>query len=222
MKSRSGRAVAVPFDPSELNSRRRTLRDAVADIAEPVALQTMCAFLGWPDAMWTRVRDWILGNRDATFRQDREAIARYGIPVGVVLDASSVDLVNIRAFSLFRSSGRGSGAPGKTPKRYRDTCFGGPNVASSYDDDLPFTPAWAASMRPNWVTPRLPPSPITLQRTSFPLMRNPLFARSPTSASSCRATTATWARRTRSRICSWLVSPAAHAHSTRRRMKHFR
>lgn len=47
--------------------------DAVADLAEPVALRTMCAFLGWPDETWIRVRDWIHGNRAATFKRDREA-----------------------------------------------------------------------------------------------------------------------------------------------------
>ena len=44
------------------------------------------------------------------------------------------------------------------------------------------TPACAASMRPNCVMPRLPPSPTTLQRRSAPLTRRPLLARSPTSA----------------------------------------
>ena len=44
------------------------------------------------------------------------------------------------------------------------------------------TPALAASMRPRWVMPRLPPSPTALQRSSPPLTRRPLLARSPTSA----------------------------------------
>ncbi|MBE9169721.1 cytochrome P450 [Pleurocapsales cyanobacterium LEGE 06147] len=47
--------------------------DAVADIAEPIALRTMCAFLGWSQTTWERVRGWIHGNRAATFHQDREA-----------------------------------------------------------------------------------------------------------------------------------------------------
>lgn len=47
--------------------------DGVADIAEPIALRTMCAFLGWPQTTWERVRDWIHGNRAATFHGDREA-----------------------------------------------------------------------------------------------------------------------------------------------------
>ena len=44
------------------------------------------------------------------------------------------------------------------------------------------TPLRAASMRPFWVRPRLPPSPTILQRRSSPLMRSALLARSPTSA----------------------------------------
>jgi cytochrome P450 len=47
--------------------------DAVADIAEPISLRTMCAFLGWSQTTWERVRDWIHGNRAATFHRDREA-----------------------------------------------------------------------------------------------------------------------------------------------------
>lgn len=47
--------------------------DAVTDVAEPIALRTMCVFLGWPEETWLRVRDWIHGNREATFRRDREA-----------------------------------------------------------------------------------------------------------------------------------------------------
>ncbi len=38
------------------------------------------------------------------------------------------------------------------------------------------------STRPSWVMPRLPPSPITLARTSLPLTRKPSLALSPTSA----------------------------------------
>lgn len=50
--------------------------DAVRDIAEPIALRTMCVFLGWPQSTWERVRDWIHGNREATFRRDRDASHR--------------------------------------------------------------------------------------------------------------------------------------------------
>ena len=44
-------------------------------------------------------------------------------------------------------------------------------------------PARLNSMRPSEVTPRLPPSPITLARTWFPFTRTGSLARSPTSAS---------------------------------------
>ena len=44
------------------------------------------------------------------------------------------------------------------------------------------TPWRAASTRPSWVMPRLPPSPTTLQRRSEPLMRMRSLALSPTSA----------------------------------------
>ena len=44
------------------------------------------------------------------------------------------------------------------------------------------TPAWAASIRPRWVSPRLPPSPTTRARRSEPLTRMASLARSPTSA----------------------------------------
>src|SRR5690606_12536732 len=65
--------------------------DAVADIAEPIALRTMCAFLGWPEDTWERVRDWIHGNREATARRDREAgralAAEYAMMVTDALEA---------------------------------------------------------------------------------------------------------------------------------------
>jgi hypothetical protein len=47
--------------------------DAAAMLADPVAITTMCRFLGWPDASWRRVRDWIHGNQRASFVRDREA-----------------------------------------------------------------------------------------------------------------------------------------------------
>ena len=47
---------------------------------------------------------------------------------------------------------------------------------------LTWTPASAASMRPSWLAPRLPPSPITLHRNAFPLTRIASLARSPISA----------------------------------------
>ncbi len=47
--------------------------DAAALLADPVAIKTMCRFLGWPDATWARVRAWIHGNQRASFARDREA-----------------------------------------------------------------------------------------------------------------------------------------------------
>ena len=44
------------------------------------------------------------------------------------------------------------------------------------------TPLSAASMRPSWVRPRLPPSPTTLQRNCAPVTRIASLALSPTSA----------------------------------------
>ena len=47
--------------------------DAISTFAEPVALKTMCLFLGWPVEAWERVRDWIYGNQRASAERDREA-----------------------------------------------------------------------------------------------------------------------------------------------------
>ena len=58
---------------SEAISRPGTA-DAVADIAEPIAFRTMCAFLGWPQTMWERIRDWNHGNHASTFHPDTESI----------------------------------------------------------------------------------------------------------------------------------------------------
>ncbi len=46
---------------------------------------------------------------------------------------------------------------------------------------LAWPPLSANSIRPSWVKPRLPPSPTTLQRRSFPSTRTASFALSPTS-----------------------------------------
>ena len=64
--------------------------DAVVDIAEPIALRTMCVFLGWPEHWWSCIRDWVYGNRAATFRRDRGAAhalaAEYEAIVTAALD----------------------------------------------------------------------------------------------------------------------------------------
>jgi cytochrome P450 len=62
--------------------------DAVTEIVEPIALRTMCAFLGWPEEMWERVRDWIHGNRTATFHQDREASAHLADEYAAIVTAA--------------------------------------------------------------------------------------------------------------------------------------
>lgn len=65
--------------------------DAANDIAEPIALRIMCAFLGWPDHLWVRVRDWIHGNREATFRRDREAGARLAAEYAAIVTEAIED-----------------------------------------------------------------------------------------------------------------------------------
>jgi cytochrome P450 len=65
--------------------------DAVADIAEPISLRAMCAFLGWPDSTWTRVRDWIHGNREATFLRDRDAAHRLADEYAAMVTESIAD-----------------------------------------------------------------------------------------------------------------------------------
>ena len=47
---------------------------------------------------------------------------------------------------------------------------------------LIFPPRRANSMRPRWVSPRLPPSPTTLTRSSAPSARTASLALSPASA----------------------------------------
>lgn len=47
--------------------------DFVAAFAQPFSFKALCAFLGWPSAMWVPLRDWAQGNQDAAFSRDREA-----------------------------------------------------------------------------------------------------------------------------------------------------
>jgi cytochrome P450 len=47
--------------------------DAIARFAEPVAIMSMCRFLGWPTDTWERVRAWLHGNLQASFARDRDA-----------------------------------------------------------------------------------------------------------------------------------------------------
>lgn len=51
----------------------------MAGFAEPFALETACAFLGWPPVTWIRLRDWNHGSQEVALSADRErgaAIAR--------------------------------------------------------------------------------------------------------------------------------------------------
>lgn len=51
----------------------------IAGFAEPFALETACAFLGWPPVTWIRLREWNHGSQDVALSGDRErgaAIAR--------------------------------------------------------------------------------------------------------------------------------------------------
>lgn len=47
--------------------------DFIEAFATPFALQSLCAFLGWPDAQWKCLAGWIHGNQDAAFKEDRVA-----------------------------------------------------------------------------------------------------------------------------------------------------
>src|SRR5579863_5869365 len=45
----------------------------VADFAQPFALRSLCAFLGWPQEMWEKLGGWTHGNQEVAFSQNREA-----------------------------------------------------------------------------------------------------------------------------------------------------
>lgn len=47
--------------------------DVVADFAEPFALRTLCAFLGWPEELWECLGGWTHGNQQAAFTRDPAA-----------------------------------------------------------------------------------------------------------------------------------------------------
>ncbi|NUP86755.1 MAG: cytochrome P450 [Burkholderiaceae bacterium] len=44
--------------------------DFIAAFATPFALQSLCAFLGWPDRQWKCLAGWVHGNQEAAFNQD--------------------------------------------------------------------------------------------------------------------------------------------------------
>lgn len=47
--------------------------DVVSAFAEPFALRTLCAFLGWPDELWECLGGWTHGNQQAAFSRDPAA-----------------------------------------------------------------------------------------------------------------------------------------------------
>jgi cytochrome P450 len=70
---------------------RTGIVDAVADIAEPISLRMMCAFLGWPEDLWTRVQQWLHGNRAATFHQDRNAARELALEYAAIVTTALED-----------------------------------------------------------------------------------------------------------------------------------
>lgn len=57
----------------ELTARNDDSIELIAEFAEPFPLQAFCAFLGWPNETWERLRGWNRGNQHMAFSQDREA-----------------------------------------------------------------------------------------------------------------------------------------------------
>jgi cytochrome P450 len=47
--------------------------EVVGDFAEPFALRTLCAFLGWPEELWECLGGWTHGNQQAAFTRDPAA-----------------------------------------------------------------------------------------------------------------------------------------------------
>lgn len=47
--------------------------ELLADFAEPLALRTLCAFLGWPEEAWECLGGWTHGNQQAAFDRDPSA-----------------------------------------------------------------------------------------------------------------------------------------------------
>lgn len=45
----------------------------VSELAEPFALKSLCAFLGWPSDTWERLLGWTHGNQQVSFSRDRAA-----------------------------------------------------------------------------------------------------------------------------------------------------
>lgn len=47
--------------------------ELLAEFAEPFALRTLCAFLGWPEELWECLGGWTHGNQQAAFSRDPAA-----------------------------------------------------------------------------------------------------------------------------------------------------
>ncbi len=69
------------FEPECRRLARQTLAglatgdeiEFVSAVAEPFALQSLCAFLGWPGEHWDALSGWTHGNQQATFYGDRQS-----------------------------------------------------------------------------------------------------------------------------------------------------
>ncbi|HEY3497701.1 MAG TPA: cytochrome P450 [Polyangiaceae bacterium] len=53
----------------------RSSFDCVQDFADPFAVRCQCAFLGWPEALAERIRDWTRRNQTAALERDGAALA---------------------------------------------------------------------------------------------------------------------------------------------------
>ncbi len=53
--------------------------DVMSRLAQPLALQIQCAFMGWPDTLHDPLRQWVSDNHSATRAGDRSAMARVAV-----------------------------------------------------------------------------------------------------------------------------------------------
>lgn len=59
--------------------RRGVAFELMSGFAQPFALQTQCAFMGWPDTLHEPLREWIGKNHRATRAGDRSAMAQIAV-----------------------------------------------------------------------------------------------------------------------------------------------
>jgi cytochrome P450 len=64
------RRIAVDLAQALLT---RDEAEFISEFAQPLALKTHCAFLGWPLEDWEYLRGWTHGNQEAALSQDRAA-----------------------------------------------------------------------------------------------------------------------------------------------------